>query len=365
MLCVVEKGGFEMKSDENGVVFGYAAYDKQSPLKPFQFKRRELGPRDVDIAIDYCGVCHSDLHQVRDEWGGSIYPMVPGHEIVGHVLRVGKDVTRFKGGDPVGVGCFVDSCGTCGNCHEGLEQYCDRGFVGTYNAREKDGVTPTYGGYSKRIVVHSDYVLSIPKNLPAAAVAPLLCAGITTYSPLRQWQVKAGSRVAVVGLGGLGHMAVRFARSFGAEVTVITTSERKSADARRLGATDVLLSSNPEGMALARNSFDFILDTVSAPKDLVPYLDLVKRDGTMVMVGIPTEPLRIPVFGLVMGRRRLAGSLIGGIKETQEMLDYCGLHGITADVEVISITDIETAYQRMLKGDVAYRFVIDLQTLKS
>ncbi len=343
----------------------YAAVSSDTPLKPFAISRREIRPNDVEILIDYCGVCHSDLHQVRNEWSGSIYPMVPGHEIVGRVGKVGKDVSSFKVGDLVGVGCFVDSCRTCQNCVSGLENYCEQGMVGTYNSYERDGVTPTFGGYSEKIVVDSHYVLRVPQNLPLAAVAPLLCAGITTYSPLRHWQVKAGSKVAVVGLGGLGHMAVKFAVSFGAEVAVITTSEHKVADAKKLGAHDVILSTSKEAMASVRGQFDLVLDTVSHAKDLVPYLSLLKQDGTMVLVGIPDAPLKVPAFSLIMKRVAVAGSLIGGIKETQEMLDYCGKHGITSDVEIIDIRDIEQSYQRMLKGDVKYRFVIDMKTLKS
>lgn len=341
----------------------FAAPNASTPLGPFTFDRRAVGPKDVHIDIKYCGVCHSDIHQARDEWGGSIFPMVPGHEIVGIVTEVGTEVTKFKVGDTVGVGCFVDSCRTCPSCQQGLEQYCEVGMVGTYNGREKDG-SPTYGGYSDNIVVDEEFVLKVSDKLDLKRVAPLLCAGITTYSPLRQWKVKKGDRVAVVGLGGLGHMGVKFAVSMGAEVTVISTSPSKEADAKALGAHKFLVSKDAEQMKSARNYFDIILDTVSAQHDIASYLNLLRLDGTMILVGVPPEPAAIPSFNLISKRRRLVGSLIGGIAETQEMLDYCAEHNIMSDVEMIDIKDINEAYERMIKGDVRYRFVIDIATLK-
>lgn len=341
----------------------FAASNATSPLGPFTFDRRAVGPKDVHIDIKYCGVCHSDIHQARDEWGGSIFPMVPGHEIVGTVIKVGNEVSKFKEGDTVGVGCFVDSCRTCPSCQQGLEQYCENGMVGTYNGREKDG-SPTYGGYSDNIVVTEDFVLKVSDKLDLKRVAPLLCAGITTYSPLRQWKVKKGDRVAVVGLGGLGHMGVKFAVSMGAEVTVISTSPGKEADAKALGAHKFLVSKDAEQMKAARNYFDIILDTVSAQHDIASYLNLLRLDGTMILVGVPPEPAAIPSFNLISKRRRLVGSLIGGIAETQEMLDYCAEHNIMSDVEMIDIKEVNEAYERMIKGDVRYRFVIDIATLK-
>ncbi|WP_437599325.1 NAD(P)-dependent alcohol dehydrogenase [Sorangium sp. So ce590] len=344
---------------------GYATQDAQSPLAPFSFDRREPGEHDVVIAISHCGICHSDIHQARGEWGNSMYPMVPGHEIVGHVKAVGKGVTKFREGDRVGVGCFVDSCRVCGSCQEGLEQYCASGMVATYNGMERDGKTPTFGGYSDVLVTDENYVLRVPTSLDPAAVAPLLCAGITTYSPLRHWNVGPGQRVAVVGLGGLGHMGVKFAASLGAEVTVISTSRRKEADARRLGANHFLVSTDPSAVASAAGSFDFILDTVSASHDVNALIGTLRRDGTLVLVGAPEKPLEIGAFGLLLGRRRFAGSAIGGIKETQEMLDYCGERGIVSDVEVIPIQQVNEAYERTVKGDVRYRFVIDMKSLSA
>lgn len=342
---------------------GYAAQSPTTPLVPFSFERRDVGPEDVLIEIDYCGVCHSDIHQVRDEWGGSLFPMVPGHEIVGRVVQVGGQVNRFAVGDLAGVGCMVDSCQTCVPCGHGLEQYCQNGFVGTYNALEKDGKTVTQGGYADKIVVNEAFVLKVPENLPLASVAPLLCAGITTYSPLRHWKVGKGQKVGIVGLGGLGHMAVKFAHAFGAHTVMITTSERKREDAKKLGADEVLISRDLEAMKAHAGSFDFLLNTVSAPHDLVPYLNLLKLDGTVVLVGVPDRAPDLPAFPLIMKRRRIAGSLIGGIPETQEMLDYCGQHGITSEVEVIPIQQINEAYERMIRGDVRYRFVIDMKSL--
>ena len=341
---------------------GYAAQVARAPLAPFTFERRAPGPRDIQIDIAFCGVCHSDLHQVRDEWGGAIFPMVPGHEIVGTVVAVGRDVKKFVVGDRAGVGCLVESCRTCASCQDGLEQYCTTGATFTYNSKDTDGA-PTFGGYANDIVVNEDFALTIPASLDLAGVAPLLCAGITTYSPLRHWKVAAGQKVGVVGLGGLGHMALKFAKAFGAHVVQFTTSTSKMADAKRLGADDVVLSTDAAAMKAHAGSFDFILDTVSAPHDIQAFLGLLKRDGTMTLVGVPDAPPTVHPFPLIMGRRSLAGSLIGGIAETQEMLDFCGTHGITADVEVIAINTIEAAFTRMLKGDVKYRFVIDLATL--
>ncbi|WP_037989197.1 NAD(P)-dependent alcohol dehydrogenase [Tepidiphilus margaritifer] len=339
----------------------YAAFDPHSPLVPWEIARREPGPYDVQIQILYCGVCHSDLHQARNEWKNTIYPCVPGHEIVGRVVAVGEKVTRFKVGDLAGVGCMVDSCGHCDACASGEEQYCREGFVGTYNGRGP-GSENTYGGYSQVIVVKESFVLHIKhaeKDL--AAVAPLLCAGITTYSPLRHWQVGPGKRVGIVGLGGLGHMAVKLAHAMGAHVVLFTTSPGKTADAKRLGADEVCISKDPEQMARYREQLDFILDTVAAPHRLDDYLQLLKRDGTLTLVGAPSEPHPSPeVFNLLFRRRSLAGSLIGGIRETQEMLDFCAEHGIVSDIELIPIDYINTAYERMLKSDVKYRFVIDI-----
>jgi uncharacterized zinc-type alcohol dehydrogenase-like protein len=344
-------------------VKGYAAKEVGADLVPYDFERRDVGPHDVAIDILYCGVCHSDVHQVRDEWGGSMFPMVPGHEIVGRVTKVGDHVTDFKVGDLAGVGCMVDSCQKCSSCVEDQEQYCDLGNAGTYNSTEMDRKTPTYGGYSKNIVVTENFVLHISDKLDLARVAPLLCAGITTYSPLRQWNIGQGHRVAVVGLGGLGHMAVKFAAAMGAEVTVLSTSPNKEADAKELGAHKFVVTKDPEAMKGVQNYFDFIINTVSAPLDMNAYLGLLRLDGTMVLLGVPPEAPQVHAFNLIAKRRRLAGSLIGGIKETQEMLDYCAEHNIMSDVEVIPIADINTAYDRMIKGDVHYRFVIDLATL--
>jgi uncharacterized zinc-type alcohol dehydrogenase-like protein len=342
----------------------YAAQSPTTPLTPFNFERREPGPNDVQIEILYCGVCHSDIHQVRDEWGGSIYPMVPGHEIVGRVVKTGDKVTKFKAGDLAGVGCFVDSCRVCPNCQSGIEQYCEEGMVGTYNARERGTNLPTYGGYSTQIVVDEKYTLTISPKLPLEGVAPLLCAGITTYSPLRYLKVGKGHRVGVLGLGGLGHMGVKFAAAFGAEVTMLSTSPSKEADARRLGAHEFLLTTDPAAIKKKQNYFDFILNTVSAKHDYSQYLDLLRTNGTMIVVGVPPTPSEIPAFNLIMKRRSIMGSLIGGIKETQEMLDFCAEHNIVSDVEVINIQDVNEAYERVLKGDVRYRFVIDTDSLK-
>lgn len=343
---------------------GYAAFNPKAPLAPYQFERREPGPNDIVIEIDYCGVCHSDIHQVKDEWGNANYPMVPGHEIVGHVSKIGSNVKKFKVDDLAGVGCLVNSCRTCTNCKDGYEQFCENGSVGTYNSLEKDGVTRTYGGYSKCIVVTEDFALKVPANLKLSNVAPLLCAGITTYSPLRHWGVGPGQKVGVVGLGGLGHMAVKFAHSFGATVSVFSRSLSKVDDAIKLGASEVLVSSNAEALLETHaNTFDFIIDTVSAPHDLNLYLQLLKRDGKMVLVGLPDEAPTVEAGSLIFGRRSLAGSLIGGIPETQEMLDYCGKHNIVSDVEVIHPKLINEAFERMMKSDVKYRFVLDMNQI--
>jgi len=342
---------------------GYAAQKAGIPLSPWEFERRELNPKDVQLEILYCGVCHSDLHQVRDEWGNGIFPMVPGHEIIGRVIKTGSQVQKFKVGETAGVGCLVDSCRECDNCRHGLEQFCTNGHSQTYNGIEQDKKTPTYGGYSNKIVVHEDFVLHISDKLPLEGVAPLLCAGITTYSPLRHWKVGKGHKVAILGLGGLGHMAVKFASSFGAEVTMLSTSASKEADAKRLGADKFVLTSSKESVQAVTGYFDFIVDTVSAPHDYNLYLSLLKTDGVHICLGAPPAPTEIMGFNLIVGRKSLVGSLIGGLPETQEMLDYCAEHNIVSDVEVIPINYIETAYERMLKGDVHYRFVIDMSTL--
>ncbi|NOV31422.1 NAD(P)-dependent alcohol dehydrogenase [Methylomonas sp. ZR1] len=342
---------------------GYAAYNPQTPLRSFHFERRQPGSEDVRIEILYCGVCHSDLHQVRNEWRGTTFPIVPGHEIVGRVVEVGSQVTHFKVGDLAGVGCMVDSCGVCPDCLDHQEQFCDQ-TVFTYNSPDKYTGKMTYGGYSNQIVVDQGFVLQVSDKLELAAVAPLLCAGITTYSPLRHWQIGKGHKVGIVGLGGLGHMGVKFAHAFGAEVVLFTTSPGKEADAKRLGASEVVISKNTDEMEKHLNSFDFILNTVAAQHDLDQYLSLLKRDGTMCLVGVPSEPHPSPNVGnLIFRRRALAGSLIGGIRETQEMLDFCAEHGIVSDIELIPMAGINDAYQRMLKSDVKYRFVIDMATL--
>jgi uncharacterized zinc-type alcohol dehydrogenase-like protein len=344
----------------------YAAQSSTSALGPFSFNRRDPGPSDVQIDIQYCGVCHSDLHTARNEWEGflpTVYPAVPGHEIVGRVAKAGKDVRKYKEGDLVAVGCLVDSCRKCESCKAGLENYCEVESVFTYNSPDKHTGGVTYGGYSKQVVVDENYVLRVPTNLDLAGVAPLLCAGITTYSPLRHWKVGKGQKVGVVGLGGLGHMGVKLASAFGAEVTLFTTSPNKKDDALRLGAQHVVLSKDQAEMEKHLRSFDFILDTVSGDHDLNAYLNLLKRDGSMVLVGAPEKPAPIAAFNLIMARRSLAGSGIGGIPETQEMLDFCGEHGLTADIEMIPIQKINEAYERLLKSDVKYRFVIDMASL--
>ncbi len=344
-------------------VNAYAAASVGAALGPLSIERRDLKPEDVQIEILYCGVCHSDIHQVRDEWGGSIFPMVPGHEIVGKVTAVGDKVTKFAVGDLAGAGCFVDSCRTCPNCMASEEQYCDTGMTPTYNGKDKEG-NPTYGGYSTRIVVDEKYTLKISDKLALEAVAPLLCAGITTYSPLRHWKIGKGHKVAIVGLGGLGHMGVKFAVAFGADVTVLSTSASKEQDALKLGAQHFAVTKDAAPMQQLQGSFDFILSTISADHDYNQYLGLLKTNGTMVVVGVPPTPGAVHAFSLIGKRRSLAGSMIGGIKETQEMLDYCAANNIVSDVEVIKMSEINEAYERMLKGDVRYRFVIDIASLK-
>jgi len=345
---------------------GYAASSPTSPLTPFAFERRDCGPLDVQIDITHCGVCHSDIHTARSEWGPASYPVVPGHEIVGRVSAVGHDVTRFKAGDLVGVGCMVDSCRSCASCEAGLEQYCDAGPTWTYNSPDTSFPVEgahTHGGYSRAVVVDEGFVLRIPENLDPAAAAPLLCAGITTWSPLAHWKIGVGHKVGVVGLGGLGHMAVKFAVALGAEVTLFTTSPGKIEDGKRLGAHRVVISRDADAMAAEANRFDFILDAVSADHDINAYLALLKQDGHMVLVGLPEKPMSIGAFSLVAKRRSLAGSAIGGIQETQEMLDFCGKHNITSDIEVIRMDEINEAYNRVLRSDVKYRFVIDMASM--
>ena len=346
-------------------VRGFAAKAVKEPLTPFQFTRRELGPNDVLIDIKFSGICHSDIHQARDEWGGSIFPMVPGHEIAGVVARVGNKVTKYKVGDHAGVGCFVDSCRSCGSCKEGLEQYCEQGMTATYNGLERDGKTPTQGGYSTKIVVNEDYVLRIPNSIPLDKAAPLLCAGITLYSPLNHWKAGPGKKIAVIGLGGLGHMGVKIAAAMGADVTVLSHSNKKEADSRAMGAHHFYNTEVPGTFDKLAGSFDLIINTVSAPLDWAAYLGLLKRDCTMVILGVPDKPVELSAFPLVMGRKSLAGSLIGGIKETQEMLDFCAKHKITPEIETISITQVNEAYERVIKSDVRYRFVIDIASLES
>ena len=339
----------------------YAAYDPQSPLRPYDLERRDPRPNDVVIDIAFCGICHSDLHFVHNDLDNSEYPLVPGHEIAGTVARVGSAVTRFKAGDRVGVGCMVNSCRQCEACKRGEEQYCSQ-FVGTYGATDVDG-TRTQGGYATSVTVDDHFVVRIPDSIPLDQAAPLLCAGITTFSPLRTWQAGPGKRVAVIGLGGLGHMGVKLAAAMGAEVTVVSTSDRKKADALRMGATDFLVSTDPAAMAAAANRFDLIINTVSATHELNRHLGLLATDGTMVMLGLTTEAMPVSAIPMIMGRRRLAGSLIGGIAETQAMLDFCAEHGIASDIEVISASQINDAYERLMKSDVRYRFVIDTATI--
>lgn len=346
-------------------VKGYAAHSKDSDLAPFSFERRDQRPDDVVIEILYCGVCHSDLHTARSDWGGTMYPVVPGHEIIGRVKSVGNQVSRFKVGDHVGVGCMVDSCQQCDACKHDLEQYCKTFPTFTYNAIDRHDQMPTYGGYSDTIVCTEKFVLKMPEGLDLKGAAPLLCAGITTWSPLRHWQVDAGSNVAVVGLGGLGHMALKLAKALGAHVTLFTRSANKEADARRLGADQIILSTSAEQMATVQGMFDVIIDTVPIVHDLNPYIPTLALSGTLVLVGYlgPLDPM-LNTVPMIMGRKSVAGSLIGGIKETQEMLDFCGKHGITSDIEIINMQDINQAYERMINSDVKYRFVIDMASLK-
>ncbi len=356
----------ESESDvtQSRTASGYAAQSATTPLAPFTFERRALRPSDVRIEILYTGICHSDIHMARNEWKGTIYPVVPGHEIVGRVTAVGENVTKFKAGDLAAVGCMVDSCQDCASCAEGLEQYCEKGLTLTYNSKQKDG-TITYGGYSDFIVVTENFVLHVPEKLDLKATAPLLCAGITLYSPLRHWKVGPGMNVGIIGLGGLGHMGVKFAHAMGAKVTMITTSPDKGEDARRLGADEVLISKDEEAMKKAARSFELLVNTIPVDHDLNPYVTLLKRDGTMVIVGA-IEPIThdLATAQIVVGRKSIAGSLIGGIAETQEMLDYCAKHNIVSDVEMIDIQEINEAYTRMIKSDVKYRFVIDMASLK-
>ncbi len=346
---------------------GYAALQAKAPLEPYSFDRREPRQHDVVIDIKYCGICHSDIHQTRDEWSEyqdeAIFPMVPGHEIAGVVAAIGNQVTKYKVGDRVGVGCYVDSCRTCAECRAGLEQYCTVKTVWTYNARDQQG-SPTLGGYSDQIVVDENYVLRMPDNLPLEACAPLLCAGITLYSPLRHWQAGPGKKVAIVGLGGLGHMGVKLAHALGAEVTVLSQSLKKQADGKRLGAEHFYATSDPETFTRLDKHFDLVINTVSALSDWNQYLDLLKVNGTMVIVGLPEKDTPVGAFSLTGGRRSLAGSQIGGIRETQEMLDFCGQHAIACDIEVVPIQQVNEAFERVLKSDVRYRFVIDMASLK-
>jgi len=345
-------------------VKAYAAYDAATPLKPFDFERKEVGPKQVQIEILYSGVCHSDIHTAKGDWGPAIYPLVPGHEIVGRIVAVGSEVSKFSVGELAGVGCFVDSCRKCENCKEGVEQYCEEGMTGTYNSYERGTDIPTYGGYATSIIVDENYTLHVSDKLPLSGVAPLLCAGITTYSPLRHLNVGKGHKIGVLGLGGLGHMAVKFAVAFGAEVTMLSSSPSKEADAKKLGAHHFALTSDKDKMESLMNSFDFIFNTVSAPHDYNFYLNLLRTNGTMIVVGIPTKPAEIPAMTLVWKRRSIMGSLIGGIAETQEMLDFCAENDIVSEVEIIDMNYINEAYERMNKSDVKYRFVIDMASMK-
>lgn len=342
----------------------YATEGPKELLKPTEIARREVGSKDVQIEIDYCGICHSDVHVSHNDWGGTQYPLVPGHEIVGRVTRVGEDVKSFKVGDIVGVGCMVNSCRTCPSCKDHLEQYCENGAIMTYNSPDAILGGRTYGGYSERIVVDEGFVLHVSDKLDLKGVAPLLCAGITTYSPLRHWNVKKEDKVGIIGLGGLGHMGVKFAHAMGAHVVMITRSPKKGEDAKQLGADEVLISTDPDALKTHENSFDFLLNTIPVAHDVNPYLDLLKRDKTMVIVGAIGPLPSVDGSRLIRKRKKIAGSLIGGIKETQEMLDFCAHHNITCDIEMIKIQDINNAYPRVMKGDVKYRFVIDMASLK-
>jgi uncharacterized zinc-type alcohol dehydrogenase-like protein len=346
-------------------VHAYGAASAGAPIRPMTIERRDVGPNDVAIDVLFAGICHSDIHQARDEWGGASFPMVPGHEIVGRVSAIGAAVKKLAVGDIAGVGCMVDSCRTCGPCAKELQQFCEKGVAWTYNGTEMDRKTPTYGGYSARVVVTEHFALKVPKNLDASGAAPLLCAGITTFSPIKRFGVKKGDRVGIVGLGGLGHMGVKIAASMGAEVTILSTSRKKEADARRLGAHHFAVTTDAGAFDKLKGQFDFLLDTVSAPHDYGDYLKTVATAGTMVIVGVPPEPTKLGAFSLIQGNKTLAGSLIGGVAETQEMLDYCAAHDIVSDVEVIAAKDIDDAYERTLRGDVRYRFVIDAKTFEA
>ena len=344
---------------------GYAARDAKSPLGPYSFERRDPGPGDVVVEIVYCGICHSDIHQVRDEWSNATYPMVPGHEIVGRVTAVGREVKKFREGDLAGIGVMVDSCRVCANCRAGEEQYCAKGFVGTYNAKGYDGV-PVQGGYANNIVCDERYVHTISAKFgdKLPAVAPLLCAGITTYSPLRHWKAGPGKKVGIIGLGGLGHMGLKFAHAFGAHVVQFTTSAKKIDDAKKLGADEVVISTDLDAMAKQKSSFDFLLDCVAAPHDVNPYLDLLRLDGTLCQVGLPDAPPAISPFAIITNRRSFAGSMIGGMPETQQMLDWCAENGVVSEIEMTAIDKVNAAYDRVVKNDVKYRFVIDMKTLR-
>ena len=345
------------------IVRGLAALSKNAPLTPYSFTRRELLPNDVAIDIKYAGICHSDIHQVREEWGGARFPMVPGHEIAGVVSAIGSSVSKFAVGDLIGVGVFIDSCRDCSSCNQGLEQYCEKGMTPTYNGVERDGVTPTMGGYCDGYVINENYAVKIPAGLDLAAVAPLLCAGITLYSPLKHWKAGPGKKVAVMGLGGLGHMGVKFAHALGAEVTVLSHSPRKEADARQLGADHFVVTSDPAQMKLNKRKFDLILNTVSAEHDINDYLSLLTTDGTLVVIGLPGVPFAVNADSLLSGRRSMAGSMIGGISELQEMLNFCGEKNIVSEIELVSADYVNTAYERTVKSDVRFRFVIDIATL--
>lgn len=338
---------------------GYAAQSADAPLAPFTFARREIGPRDVQVAIDFCGICHSDIHFARNEWGFTAYPAVPGHEIIGRVVATGPSITRLKAGQRVGVGCFVNSCRTCGRCRSGQENYCENGVTMTYGSMEPDGVTPTWGGYSQHIVVDDHFVFTLPDGLDPAASAPLLCAGITTFTPMREAGITSGSRVAVMGLGGLGHMAVKLGASFGAEVTVLSRSPEKEADARKLGAHEFVLTSKAGALDALANRYDAVVDTVSAKHDLTPAINALKPGGSLLLLGAAAEPLEFSPLPLLFGGKRIVGSLVGNIADTQVMLDHCGRHNIVSDIELITPNQINEAYERTLKGDVKYRFVID------
>jgi uncharacterized zinc-type alcohol dehydrogenase-like protein len=344
-------------------VRGLAALTANAPLTPYTFSRRDIGPNDVAVAIKYAGICHSDIHQVKEEWGGAIFPMVPGHEISGVVSSIGSAVSKFAVGDLIGIGVFIDSCRNCANCNQGLEQYCESGMTPTYNGLERDGITPTMGGYSDGYVINENYAVKIPANLDLAAVAPLLCAGITLYSPLKYWNAGPGKKVAVMGLGGLGHMGVKFAHAMGAEVTVLSHSPSKEADARKLGADHFVVTSDPAQLKNVKRSFDLILNTVSAEHNINDYLGLLATNGTLVVIGLPGVPFAVNADSLLSGRRSMAGSMIGGVSETQEMLNFCGEKNIVSEIELIDASYVNEAYERTIKSDVRFRFVIDIATL--